>query len=231
MWTIQPTCLICSHTLPNIPSLPAICPSCADSIPYIHPADILCPRCGRAIACPDCRRSEVQARAYRENRSAVRYTPAMRTWLRTYKFLGEQRLAPTFAHMLLPVARELIFRHRMHYPVLTFVPISASRGRERGFNQAQFIATELARHLRLPVLSLLTRPDESAQHSMHNRQSRILTSAHFQLPTPLPDLPAPCDALLIVDDVYTTGGTLAACASTLEIAYDAPIFCLTWARS
>jgi ComF family protein len=155
----------------------------------------------------------------------------MRTWLRTYKFLGEQRLAPAFAHMLLPVARELIFRHHVHHPVLTYVPISTSRGRERGFNQAQLLTAELARQLRLPDQTLLIRPDESAQHSMHNRQSRLSSSAQFQLPTSIPNLPAPCDAILIVDDVYTTGGTLAACASALKSVYSAPIFCLTWARS
>jgi ComF family protein len=155
----------------------------------------------------------------------------MRTWLRTYKFLGEQRLAPTFAHMLLPVARELIYRHRLHQPALTYVPISPSRARERGFNQAQLLAAELAHHLHQPVMPLLARPDESAQHSMHNRQSRLSSSAQFQLPTPHPGLPATCDSILIVDDVYTTGGTLAACARALETSYNVPIFCLTWARS
>ena len=90
---------------------------------------------------------------------------------------------------------------------LTWAPTSAKRRRDRGFDQAELLARALSRETGVPVVRLLRRVDEAGQTG-RNRSQRFRAPV-FAVPRASPS------AVLVVDDVITTGATLQSAAQSL----------------
>lgn len=105
--------------------------------------------------------------------------------------------------------------------MVTWAPTSAARRRARGFDQSELLARSVARSLRRPCRGLLRRPPGHAQTG-RGRQERLLGPRFESLRT------APL-AVLLVDDVRTTGSTLCAAADTLTEAGTTEVHGLTLA--
>ncbi|BFH65568.1 ComF family protein [Paenibacillus azoreducens] len=194
-------CLTCGGKTRLTREWPGICRRCAEGIPWIEHPRCLC--CGRAIGCPDCLRPEAQQRFFVMNRSAVRYNEVMREWLAQYKYRGHERYAALLVKMLgqalTGMQREismatlgtaartsaeshrlkLLNQSRLWRPdVVTYVPVSAERLTERGFNQAQVLAEGIGKAFRLPVAPLLVRSEHTSKQSFKTRQERIESMKH-----------------------------------------------------
>ena len=110
------------------------------------------------------------------------------------------------------------------------VPLHRSRERTRGFNQAR----ALARHLGLPVADALVRTrrtesqaDLPAERRQANVRGAFATPAGPEIrPTGVKNR-----VVVLVDDVWTTGATLSACATVLRDAGAADVRALTAARA
>lgn len=113
--------------------------------------------------------------------------------------------------------------------LITSVPLHRSRQRQRGYNQAAEIAKSLAKLLSIPYQELLIRTKATqAQTSTRSKTERAQNlSGAFSLAHPASNLKN-CK-VLIVDDVYTTGATLAACAGALATAQPQEIHAATLA--
>jgi competence protein ComFC len=112
-------------------------------------------------------------------------------------------------------AAELICRALPAWPIdrITSVPIAGPRYRERGYNQAELIARGLARRLGLPYAPLLGRHDARHQVGLGRQDRQQQVQKAFYGTRRLHG-----ERVLIVDDVITTGATLAACAAVLRDA-------------
>jgi predicted amidophosphoribosyltransferase len=129
--------------------------------------------------------------------------------IHTYKYDGRRGLA---APLSLPLIRAASgFRQTLRG--LTFVPLHPSRQRDRGFNQAERLARELAGAIGLPVVNGLSRhrsaPAQVGLGAAARRENMIGAFAWTSA------APAPA-GLGLVDDVCTTGATLEAAAAAVR---------------
>ena len=107
------------------------------------------------------------------------------------------------------------------------VPLHPRREFQRGFNQAD----DLARHLGLPVASLLKRvvfTRSQIELPKEERHANVRFAFAFA-PVPRSLIPDP-RIVVLVDDVSTTGSTLDACARVLKTAGVKEVRAITAAR-
>jgi predicted amidophosphoribosyltransferase len=110
------------------------------------------------------------------------------------------------------LAAEMVRRLKLdHVDVVTWAPTSARRVRRRGYDQAEAIAQAVARQLGVPCRRLLYRAHGGPQTGK-SRSDRLVGPA-FRARRPRHDL-----AVLVVDDVVTTGATLRTAADALRAA-------------
>jgi ComF family protein len=139
----------------------------------------------------------------------------VRDALHAIKYGGEQRLAEPLGQA---IARRWA-RVGVGADLVTHVPVHADRARQRGYDQAELIARSAARHLGLPYAPLLTRQRATiAQFDLDRRDRAANVEGAFAVTTTTPASDPRGRWVLLVDDVLTTGATIAACATALETA-------------
>lgn len=239
-----------------------VCGACLSAVPWL--TRILCPVCGRGIYCEDCTRGG--PRSFICNRSAVYYNQAMKGLLAQYKYRGNEQLAPLLGDMLIPAFEKMteqivlgkgVLTHHIAkqrslmavcWDAVTYVPISTERASDRGFNQAEQLASHIAERYRLPLRHLLIRERHTEKQSFKTRSERMRDTKQLfgvnetewqklQKKNSHPNKSAqPAQhslRILLVDDIYTTGSTAEACSQILNLCSEKPveIYILTWARS
>ncbi len=139
-----------------------------------------------------------------------RHTGTVRDMIHELKYRNLRSSAPVLGRLLhahfkkAPRAADLIVP----------VPLHPSRVRERGYNQSQLLARELSLHTSIPSdTDLLRRTRDTApQVSMEDyEQRRRNIAGAFECVGDPSGL-----AVLLVDDVVTTGSTMSACAAPLK---------------
>ena len=138
------------------------------------------------------------------------------------------RLFATLAAQLLEASLSI---RPLEADLVVPVPLSVGRQRERGYNQSELIARELADlgTLPAPVTNALIRHRDTRPQVELQRAER-LTNVRGAFDCPQPDLVAG-HRVLLIDDVSTTGATLEACAVPLIAAGATRVMALVVAKS
>ncbi len=110
------------------------------------------------------------------------------------------------------------------------VPLHPSRQRERGFNQAAVVGQALAKLCGLPVdATSLVRAVHTERHragmDAYSRRESVENAFEVRRRRMIQG-----ERVLLVDDVFTTGATVSACARALREAGAVEVFVLTLAR-
>lgn len=204
-------CLGCWSTLDFLGE--PCCACCAAPFDYGEPGRL----CGGCLASPP---------RFDWARAAVAYGEIPRRVALKLKYGGRPGVAETMARFMA--------RHLARAPdgaLVVPVPLHRWRIWKRGYNQAALIATALARRGGLETrLDLVRRVKATPPlKAMGPRQRRETLRGAFRVPAELKPL-ARGRAILIVDDVYTSGATANAVARALKRAGAAEIGLLCWAR-
>lgn len=114
--------------------------------------------------------------------------------------------------------------------VLVPVPLHRDRLRHRGYDQAELLASAAGRRLRLPVVQALRRGEATAAQHVLGRGARATNVSHAFDVAPSAGQSIAGRWIVLVDDIITTGATLAACAATLRMAGAQDVSALVVAR-
>jgi predicted amidophosphoribosyltransferase len=151
----------------------------------------------------------------------IAYEGPGRDLVRGLKFRGALALAEEMAALVVASAPDGVLGG-----VLVPVPLHPARLRRRGFNQAAVLAEAIARRAGLAVADCLRRRDVGPAQVGRGRQARLAGPAGS-----IEAVDAVPRQAVIVDDVATTGGTLAACAAALRDAGAAEVAAVAFART
>ena len=194
-------------------------PFCADcAATLVGLGGAACRRCGVPDAaepdgCPSCPPGLDRVLA------PFAYEGAARAAILRLKFSGRRSVAAALASPMASAIGDAT-------TVLTFVPLGAARRRERGFDQARLLAREVGRVFGVAPARLLARVRETAPQARRGAGER--REAMRGAFAAVGEMPA---AVVLVDDVCTTGATAAACADALRAAGCREVTLLAAARA
>lgn len=185
----------------------AVCPHCREKLPYTRTAAVQ--SIPHTAGC--C--------------SPLYYVEDVRRSLLRYKFGGITMYAEVYGEFM----AKAIDENAISCDSITWVPLSRRRLHSRGYDQARLLAEELAGRTGLPCMpALRKRRHTRAQSATGNAEKRrknikgayeALNQESYR-----------GKRVLLVDDIVTTGATIAECASVLRKAGAAEVFAVTVAR-
>ncbi len=152
------------------------------------------------------------------------YEGPARALVRGLKYRGAAGLADAMAAQIVANAPSGLLGGPA---VLVPVPLHPSRRRSRGYNQAELLSAAMARRTGLNLSDCLRRTGAAAPQVGRGRTERLQGRGAIERRV---RAHIPRDALL-VDDVATTGATLAACAKALDAAGARWVMAVTFART
>lgn len=199
---------------------PALCWSCRDPSPARGP---LCPRCAAALPWLDGRDAPPPP-GLDGCRAPLAFEGPARDLVHALKLRPAPRVARLMgAHLVHGAPPET---WRPEGLVLVPAPASPWRTHARGIDHTTVLARELARRTGLPVGAALRRRGApwSRQRGRTRRERLAGTALSVEASRPAPS------CCLLVDDVMTTGATLAACAAALRSAGARRVCAVVYAR-
>lgn len=156
-----------------------------------------------------------------------KYEGIIRSMILNYKFNEKSYLYITFVNFLLK--NEKFFKILKSYDTIIPVPISSERKNERGYNQSELLAKELAKKLNIEcVKNCLIKNKNIIEQSKLNKEERQKNIQGVYILKNKEKLIN--KKLLLIDDIYTTGSTVNECCKILKQANPRKIDVLTIAK-
>ena len=204
-----PKCVFCRRLLRR--GEEGLCAACREDLPWTHGQEALqCPEFVALCASP------------------LWYQDTVRASFHRYKFKGSRGYAKTYGRLVAQCVREHLAGR---YDLITWVPLSPERLKQRGYDQAMLLASAAALELGdVAVETLRKVRNAGAQSSLGKDDSARRANVLGAYQVVDPEL-VEGRRILLIDDIITTGSTISECARTLRFAGCADVVCATLARA
>jgi ComF family protein len=226
------TCFLCPAPLSRRQDC-GVCGSCWEKSVALKIKPPRCPSCGLPFQnfeadsehlCGDCMQ---QMPPYAGARSFGHYTEELSRLIQGLKFQGRRNLVALLAPLLAGVFSESWDRE--DFDLIVPVPLHRKRKRERGYNQSELLARSLARCVAIPYHQALLRVRPTLPQVGLTNSQRLENVRHaFRCMEPKQIF---ARRILLIDDVMTTGATVASAAQALLDAGARRVSVLTVARA
>ena len=160
--------------------------------------------------------------------SPLWYQDDVRASFHRYKFQGSRGYAKTYGRLVAQCVQDHLAGR---YDLITWVPLSRARLRQRGYDQAMLLASAAALALDDVAAETLCKVrDTEAQSGLGkndaSRRANVLSAYQVTDPALVEGR-----RVLLIDDIVTTGSTLSECARVLRTAGATDVVCAALARS
>ena len=181
--------------------LTALCHDCEQQLRFNQQCCGICAAPisqAKGLVCATC---QADKPAYHSSRIPLVYSEPVNHWIRDFKFHNNLVKGKVLAELFLTGLQHTNTRA---IDCLIPVPLHPSRIRQRGYNQALWLANQIGRHTGIPVDNRLVSRNRKTppQHSLQHKQRLTNLNKAFELTRQ-----CQYDKVVIVDDVVTTGST------------------------
>lgn len=204
-------CPVCEQIV--LPRGQMICPQCVKKLEPVRQP--FCLKCGKELEsdlmefCYDCSR---HPRTFERNFALLNYNEAASNSMVSVKYRNRREYLDFYGRALCRKFGSMLVRIRPD--ILVPIPVHPSRMRVRGFNQAQVLAEIIGEILKIPVYEeVLKRSKKTMPQKELDPRERLRNLEQAFEPG---KIPAGVRTVLVVDDIYTTGSTMEACARVLK---------------
>lgn len=218
----QVKCVTCSEEVDKF----GICEKCARLLTLIpSPTCEICggENSGKGKVCVECKGRHFN---FVKNYSIFSYVDDVRNKIVSFKQNGNKAIGEMFAYFISDKYDEINAKHNID--IVIPVPISDARRKSRKFNQSEVLCSQISDRDKVNNSILIRTKDTPHQTglSRSNREENLKNSFEIKDKKIIKS-----KTILVVDDIYTTGATLNACAKVLKNCGAKEIFTLTLARA
>jgi competence protein ComFC len=198
-----------------------LCRACFEALPYVGRP--VCGRCGLPTAfatfvCEACKNVDF---GFETAKAPLEYEGVGKKIVHAIKYRGYRQVVEKLATPLMLQALG-----DGPFDAVVPVPLHRSRRRRRGFNQAELLARGVAERITATVsdtLEVVRSTGDQVELSAAQRRANVVGA--YKAKKPLRG------KLLLVDDVFTTGATMSACAGALVNAGADEVHALSLCRT
>lgn len=188
----------------------------------------ICPRCQQELPWALGAEAEQTGEFFSLCASPLWYQDQVRASFHRYKFKGVRGYSRTYGRLVAQCVQDHLAGR---YDLITWVPLSRARLRQRGYDQAMLLASAAALELDDVAAETLCKVrDTEAQSGLGkndaSRRANVLSAYQVTDPALVEGR-----RVLLIDDIVTTGSTLSECARVLRIAGATDVVCAALARS
>ncbi len=219
-------CFLCGEEIKD--NELGLCDKCAEQIEW---NEKICLKCGSpcktmANFCLHCQKHK---RKFAFARAPLIYSGKVALAIQKFKYEGKKYLAKYFAKIM-KLELDKMINNGISIDIITYVPLSKERQKERGYNQSLLLARELSKLTGIPISSgnLLRVRNTKTQTSLSFKERQANLDKAF---TVLDKEEFKDKNILLIDDVLTTGSTADHCSDILKKAKVKNIYVLTFATT
>ena len=198
------------------------CRRCSRLLPEID--EDSCRYCGKPTMdatdrCRDCR----GRRLYFDSARAVwAFEGPARLAIHAFKYGNQKTLAVDLAALMAPLVSS-------ETDVISWVPLTRKKTWNRGYNQAKLLARAISRETGSPARGLLARTRPTVDQNLldfSGRKQNVRDAFSLKSPNSIAGL-----RIVLIDDVFTTGATVAECSRMLKAGGARSVHVVTVART
>lgn len=151
------------------------------------------------------------------------YEGYAREMVHRLKYNGKIPIAQSMAVMMFDVIK----KEKLDFDIIVPVPVHKNRLKKRGYNQSYLISKELSNLTNKPSMDILKRIKDTPSQILFNSEDRWYNVKDAFVCT----APLNKKAVLLVDDVVTTGATVSFCAGCLKSSGALSVKVISFARA